>query len=133
MISQETGRLLAFGVPDEVGDGRIKGRRIDRIEHALPYSTLPCVGVDNPKLFEMLKVPQNGLVARAYRAPYIPGSRPIWMLPQVTKDSRTKGIYTKGRNHGFRSLGKRDRRSDITGHPFILSHKESVYFHCLIQ
>lgn len=133
MISQESARLLAFGVTDEVGGGRIEGRGIDRIEHSLPYPTLPCVGIDSAKFFELLKMPQNGLVARANRTPYVPGSRPIWMLPQVTKDSCAKGVYTKGRNHGFRSLGKRDRRSDISGHPFILSHKDSVYFHCLIQ
>lgn len=132
-MSQVQLRGLAFGVPQEIGGRAVEGGFVDGIENALANAPLSGVGIDRTKGFELLQVPKDGLVAGANGSPNVAGGGPLRMLPQVTEYGRAEGVHPEDRNHGFRTLGQRNRRSDISGHPIILSQNVLSGFHRLTQ
>lgn len=133
MFNQEQPRLLTFGVADEISRGGIKRGAVDPVEHPLSYAAFSCVRIDGSKLFELLEMPQYGLITSADRTTYIPRRGPFGVLPQMTEDGRSKGVDPENCDHGFHPLGERVRRSDISGHPIILSQIKRLSFHRLIQ
>lgn len=125
--------LLAFDVLEEVRSRVIKGSFIDSVNDALANSAFSGVGVNGPHGFQLLQVPQDGLIAGANGSAYVARSAAIRVLPEVAEDFGPEWVDAKDRDHSFGAFWDRDRGAYISGHTFILSYRHSCSFHCLIE
>lgn len=127
------GALLPSGVLEEFRGGLVKGSLVDRVENALTDAPFPGVRLDRPVHFELLQVPQDGLVLSPQSLPNISRRGSLGMLPQVTEDGRPERGDPKDRNRHFRAGSSGGHWADIAGHSFILSQNTPHDFPCLIQ
>ena len=126
-------RRLPFEIQQEVLGGSIKGTSVDAVDDPLSDPVLSCIAVHGSRGFQLLQVPQNGLISGADAAANVPGRATFGMLPQVAQDFSSQRVDAKNRDHGFCAFWDRGRGANILGHTFILSHRYRTSFHRQIE